>query len=524
MNRFKQFIFNGILLTATSLAMRGIGVSFNVYISNKVGAEAMGLFTLISTVYGFAITLATSGINLASTRLVSEAMGELSTAGIRTVCGKTPAVRTVMKKCLLYSLFFGSLSSVLLYLLSPALSLTLLNDSRCIFSLRLLSLTLVPISLSSALSGYFTAVRRVYKNAATQVIEQLIKIFLCVFLLTFFFANDVESACICVVLGGVIAELLSFLFQAIIYLAERKQGSKDSISPDGRLVRKRLLGIALPVAFSAYLRSGLITVEHILIPWGLERSGASRSHSLAAYGTLHSMVFPIIFFPSAILSSFAGLLVPEIAEARAAGRKDAIERIISNVFETALIFAIGTAGIMMCFSYELGNIIYPASDAGKYIRMIAPLIPVMYLDTAVDATLKGLGEQVYSMGVNIVDSLLSVILVVILLPALGIEGYIITVYFTEIINAALSITRLLVVSEFKPKIAKRVFVPLFCIVISSTAVKYISMLPLFDILTGAPQLIIHIIMSALLYLLLLTLLGALKPSKLKRGFTLLKEH
>ncbi len=524
MNRFKQFVLNGILLTAVSLAMRGIGVSFNVYVSNRVGAEAMGLFTLISTVYGFAVTLATSGVNLATTRLVSEAMGELSAKGISRVNGKTPAVRTVVKKCLLYSLFFGTLAAILLYTLAEPISEGILRDSRCVSSLKLLSLTLPPISLSSALSGYFTAVRRVYKNALTQISEQMIKIFICVLLLTSVFANGAESACICVVAGSAVAELFSFALQATMYLAERRQGGKDSKLPDPRAAKRRLLGIALPVAFSAYLRSGLVTVEHILIPWGLERSGASRAHSLAAYGTLHSMVFPIIFFPSAILSSFAGLLVPEISEARAAKREDLIARAINNVFETALIFAIGAAGIMMCFSYELGNMIYPETDAGRYIRMIAPLIPIMYLDTAVDAILKGLGEQVYSMGVNIADSLLSVILVLILLPKFGIEGYILTVYFTETVNAALSITRLLCVSGFKPRVIHLVAKPLAAVVSASFCVKFFSSLPAFSLLTGSFETIFCIIITALIYLLLLTFIGSMRIKKLKKAWNLLKSR
>ena len=95
------------------------------------------------------------------------------------------------------------------------------------------------------------------------------------------------------------------------------------------------------------------------------------------------------------------------------------------IFDTAILFSIGCAGIMIFFSFEIGNVIYPQTDAGLYIKMIAPLIPIMYIDTSVDAILKGLGEQVYSMGVNIVDSLLSVILVIILLPRYGIMGYII---------------------------------------------------------------------------------------------------
>ena len=62
-------------MTAVTIGIRYVSVSFNIYINNKIGAVAMGLFTLISSVYGFALTLATSGISLATTKLVSEALG-----------------------------------------------------------------------------------------------------------------------------------------------------------------------------------------------------------------------------------------------------------------------------------------------------------------------------------------------------------------------------------------------------------------------------------------------------------------
>ena len=523
MNRFKKFILNGLILTAVSLIMRGVGVSFNVYISNTVGAEAMGLFTLISTVYGFAITLATSGINLAVTRLVSEALGELSSSGIKINNGKTDSVRSVLLSCVGYSLFFSSLSCVLLFTAAPNISVIILKDERCISSLRILSLTLIPISLSSVLSGYFSAVRRVYKNALTQISEQIIKIFACVFLLMFLFADDAESACFCISAGGVIAEMFSFLIQLLLYVCEKKDlSSANSSLPDKKIIKSKLRGIALPVAFSAYLRSALITIEHILIPWGLERSGSSRAKSLAAYGTIHSMVFPIVFFPSALLSSFAGLLVPEISQSKAEKKEKNIERIVSNVLETSLIFSIGTAGVMIFFAHELGYIIYPSTDAGIYIKMIAPLIPVMYLDTAVDAILKGLGEQVYSMGVNIVDSLLSVILVLILLPVMGIEGYIITVYCTELINATLSITRLFTVTKIKPLVFTRVIKPLFAIVLSSRIVKFASNIGILSIPSSSAHIIAHITLSVVIYIVLLILFGSLKGKKIKKAIKLLE--
>lgn len=501
MNRFKRFVLNGLLITAVSLLIRSVSVSFNVYISNKIGAVAMGLFTLISTVYGFAITVATSGIGLATTKMVSEALGKEE--GTNPCAKQTPTIRCIMKKAIFYSIAFSFGSAILLYTLAPWIGNTLLLDARTVRPLRALAITLPPIALSSALSGYFVAVRRVYKNAIVQVFDQAFKIYACIFLLSLWSAENVESACMAIVVGGAIAEILSFVIQWLLYVFEKRIEKKSETSRfSPKQIQRNLLGIALPVAFSAYVRSGLVTVEHMLIPWGLERSGSSRERSLAAYGIVHSMVFPLVLFPSAISASFASLLVPEISESLAAKDSERINRIIGKVFSSVLIFAIGTAGILMCFSYELAEGIYPGNQAGRYILMIAPLVPIMYIDTAVDSLLKGLGEQFYCMIVNIIDASLSVILVWILLPRMGIIGYILTVYFTETVNATLSITRLLYVSQIKPKILSWVLSPLISIVIATTIVRFI-LRNWVGCVSSVFTLTVNIILTVLIYFLIL---------------------
>jgi len=66
----------------------------------------------------------------------------------------------------------------------------------------------------------------------------------------------------------------------------------------------------------------------------------------------------------------------------------------------------------------------------------------MYLDTAVDALLKGLGEQVYIMKVNMADSACGLLLVLLLTPVLGIYGYILCIWICETGNLWASIARL----------------------------------------------------------------------------------
>ena len=50
MKKVQRFLMNAMIMTATSLLMNGIGVWFNVYISNRLGAQGMGVFQLLMSV------------------------------------------------------------------------------------------------------------------------------------------------------------------------------------------------------------------------------------------------------------------------------------------------------------------------------------------------------------------------------------------------------------------------------------------------------------------------------------------
>ena len=502
MNRLRRFILNGILMAVVSVVMRSVSVAFNVYISNRIGAVAMGLFSLISTVYGFGVTFATSGINLATTRVVAQAIGDTSGKNGVRADRDTESVRCIMKRCVLYSLFFSLIATAVLWCFSDFIGSSVLRDTRTVRSLRILSLTFVPLSLSSVFCGYFSAIRRVSKNAMTMIVGQGVKIYASIALLSSVFSSDVESACVAVVLGGAIAELLSFILCFVLYLFDRPKGNGEISNTEKKKATKDVLGNALPLAFSTYMRSALVTIEHILIPRGLEKSGSSKDLSLAAYGTVSGMVFPLVLFPSAVSAAFAGLLIPEVAESAEVGDMGRIHGIINTVMETVLTFSIGCAGIITSFSLELGRTVYPnAENAGGFILMVAPLIPIMYLDTATDAMLKGMGEHVYSMCVNIADAFISVILVAILLPKMGIYGYIVTVYFTELLNATLSITRLLSKSGVKTRAILWVSRALLCVIAATRLVHE----------TSVGGVWVRIGLAATVYVLLMTVCGGIKP-------------
>ena len=233
----------------------------------------------------------------------------------------------------------------------------------------------------------------------------------------------------------------------------------------------RTVFIAKPLALSAYIRSALLTLEHSLIPKGLIKRGESVSGALASYGVLHGMALPMLLYPMATLTSFSGLLVPEFAESEARGENERMRRLAGEALGTTLVYATVTTVMMYIFAEELGYVLYNSYYAGHYIGLMSFVIPIMYMDHVADSMLKGIGEHVYSMWVNIADAFISVILVWVLIPIMGIGGYAVVIVGMEAFNFVFSITRLYKRIPFRINFLESVFIPLIAACLSAIAVK-----------------------------------------------------
>ncbi|MBQ7822315.1 MAG: polysaccharide biosynthesis C-terminal domain-containing protein [Clostridia bacterium] len=489
----REIFISGVVLSATALIMRTVGVAFNVYVSGKIGAAGMGLLSLIMSVYSLSVTFSVSGISLAATRLTAEAVGS----------SKKEDIRHAMRRCLIYSLSFGMATFLVLFNFAEQIAVSWLNDVRCTSSVKLFAVSMPFISMSSAMHGYFNALRRVVKSASAQFLEQFIKISVTSLLLTLIAPRGIEYACMAVIGGGSVAEIASFFFTYIVYRYDlRKSGG--SYRGSGKGLTRKMCRIAMPVAFSAYLRTGLVTLEHMLIPRGLKKYGASSEHSLETYGVLQGMVLPIILFPTAFLSSFNTLLIPELAQASAGGEKRHIDYIGERFLRFTLMFSFGVCGVMICFSHELGYVIYNSHSASDYIKTVAPLIPIMYFDSAVDSMLKGLDEQLFNMRINIIDAASSAFLVYILCPKIGIMGYIVTIFASEIFNLSCSFVRLMNVTGIRPRVITWIVKPMICALASCTLVR-IALEAVRGIAYSYVSLFVHIILVLGVYVLLLIL-------------------
>ena len=98
-----------------------------------------------------------------------------------------------------------------------------------------------------------------------------------------------------------------------------------------------------------------------------------------------------------------------------------------------------------------------------YISVLAPILPLMYLDSVVDGMLKGLNEQVSYLTYNLIDSIMRVTLTYFLLPIFGLNGVIIVIFASEILNSTLSIAKLMKVTKLKMEFMRWIVKPIISI-------------------------------------------------------------
>ncbi len=430
MRRTMPIFYSALMLTGVNLLLRLVGTSFQVFLSGRIGAAGIGLLQLVMSVGSMAMTAGIAGIRTATMYLTAEELGRK----------KAGNVVWVLSGCVLYSVCFSGAVAVALYLFAPKIALHWIGTAQATQAVRLLAVFLPVNCLAAVMTGYFTAAQRIGALAIVEVAEQLLAMTATVICLTFWAGSDPGRACEAVVLGNAAGAMVTLSCLVLLRLRERPQ-----ISPRIR-VAHRLADTALPLALADDLKAGINTTENLMVPKRLALYRGTQD-PLALFGTVCGMVFPVLMFPSAFLFGLTELLIPELAQCNAAGSKKRICYLMHRSLGVALLYGALCSGLLYLIAPELCLLLYGSVQAGEYLRWFAPLAVMLYCDIVTDAMIKGLGQQKVSVRYNIFTSAADVILLFFLLPEFGIKGYFASFLLTHLINFALSLNRLLRVTE-----------------------------------------------------------------------------
>ena len=430
MRRSIPIFYSALLLTFVNLLLRFVGTSFQVYLSGRIGPSGIGLLQLVLSVGSLAMVAGIAGVRTSAMYLTAEELGKRNPQN----------VTWVLSGCFTYSILCSGAVALMLYCFAPVLAENWIGDIRTVNALRLMAAFLPITCLCGVMTGYFTAANRIGTLAAVEVVEQLFSMAVTMTALTLWAGNDVGKSCVAVVLGSCSGACLTLL--CLIILRVREYASAGPRIP----IARRMCQTAVPLALADVLKSGISTVENLMVPKRLALN-TSVTDPLASFGLVCGMVFPVLMFPACILFGLAELLIPELARCAAAGSQKRIRYLVKRSLKVTMVYGILFSGLMYLLSDVLCLTLYNNLEAGKHLRLYALLIPMLYCDAITDAMIKGLGQQKISVRYNILTSFMDVAFLFILLPKYGMKGYFFSFLVTHLLNFILSLLRLLKITN-----------------------------------------------------------------------------
>lgn len=457
MKKPSRFVFDAFVLTISGIIARLIAIVFNIYLSKKITTETMGVYQMLMSVYMFGINIAVAGLGLTTIKLVSK----------EEALNSTDKVAYVMKKIIHYTVAMGSVAMLLFIFTADFLVANVLNNLVTKKVIYILAMSLPFLSVSYALNGYFTAKRRVFKSAALQIFDQISKVVIMVCFMNRFLPGDLENACIALVLGDTVCEVLYCVIVLMLYGLDKRKVKHVLKTSDEKEISKAIVKVAFPIAFTACIRSGLNALKQAVIPKCLAKSNMSYSEAISEYGIVNGMAMPIVSFMAVFIQPFSGLLLPQFSEYAARKDRGKILYTIDKVFSVTICYAICIAVGLWTFSEELGTLLYNTESVGWYIKMLCPLVVFMYLDSTVDSMLRGLDKQIGVMLCNILDLVVSISFIYFVVPIMGIKGYIASIFLSTVLNASISIAILIHTVHFEFKLIEWVLVPLLGAVVAA---------------------------------------------------------
>jgi stage V sporulation protein B len=308
-------------------------------------------------------------------------------------------------------------------------------------SLQLISPALFFVSILSAYRGYFQGLQRMSPTAATQFIEQVVKLGAGLYIAYLWVGRGLEYGAAGALLGVTLSEAAALVIIIIMYCIRKKE-IKGTHRAGARLreqPRKALLGellrIAVPVTVGGCIMPIVGMIDEFLITNTLSGVNYSSFNILTPkqnFGVLTGLVNPLINMPAVFSLALCMSLVPSISESRAQKDIPELGSRSGMGFKLAVLIGLPCAVGMFILARPIMNLLYSSENIAAQSLVVGTellktlSVGVLFLTMLQTMTgiLQGAGRQLIPLVTLGIGAVVKVILSVVLIrmPELNING------------------------------------------------------------------------------------------------------
>lgn len=357
----KNFLKGAAVLGAAGLIVKIIGAIYRIPLTNLIGTEGIGYYQPAYQVYNLLLVISLAGFPTAIARLVSE----------KIALDNFKGAQQVFKIAMTTLITLAAVSSFFVYIFADQIALSIGYPGTS-YSLVALTPALFFVPIMAVYRGYFQGMQNMVPTAMSQVVEQLFRFAVGLYLAYLFVNESLPKAAGGASFGASAGGIAGFILIFFIYIKNKKRidekisASKKNKEESKKRVLKRLFQIAIPITIGASIVPLMGLIDAKLVSMRLLAIGYSEVEATDLYGQLSGTAQTFINFPQVFSIAIAMSLVPTITESFTKGENKMLNMTANLGMRTALLIGLPSAIGLFVLAEPIIVLFYPALGSAKH--------------------------------------------------------------------------------------------------------------------------------------------------------------
>ena len=456
----QSFIKGAAILAATSIFVKIIGAIYKIPLFNILGDVGKGAFQATYNVYTAILNIATAGVPVALSRMVSSA----------AAIGNTGLVKRYNRVAMPAFIIIGLAAMISMFVFAGQLA-GAMNLSLAAPGIRVLAPAVFFVCIISVYRGYAQGYENMIPTAASQALEVVCKAAfgITITLLLSHAGYGIENVSAGGIMGvtiglGLCIPLLAWYKRKIDRSVEQNENSAQL--PGALNVFWQIIKVSIPISIGASFMSIITVIDNSVASGRLQNSlGLTETEASAQLG-IYAGGLALYNLPSALIVPVAISLVPAIAGALASGRRDDARDIMQSSVKLVNLFALPACAGLMALASPINIVLYGDSRqvAANILIFLGAAAFFVCLQLVTTAILQANGNERLPILTIFIGGVIKIALCYVLVgnPEIGIIGSPIGSVACFIVICALNIILIRLKVSERPKFGNLFIKPVFC--------------------------------------------------------------
>jgi len=452
-----SFLAGAFISTLGIIITKIIGLVYVIPFYAIIGISGGALYSYAYSIYNMFLNLATSGIPVAMSKVVSE-FNSLKYYYTKEVTFKT-GLKIIG--------VLGIAVFLILFIFAPSLAYFIIGDVKggntiedVTFVIRVISTAILVVPFLSVSKGYLQGHKIMQVSSAANVLEQVVRVI--VILLGSFFALKVFHLSVTSAVGIAVFGATVGAIAAYLYVFSKIRKNRKSLIRDAKITKeeakinkkdiaKKIIFYALPFVVISVLQSGFTMVDVFTVVKSLASIGYTTAISenvlsvLATWGSKLNMI--VMSIATGIIMS----LIPTIAAAYTIKNYKEVHAKINQALQTLFLVTIPLAVGISFMAADVWTVFYGYNELNISIFRVLILsqIPLAVCSVMVNTnqTMNNTKETIIALGSSVLAKICFNVPMMHLFNNIGIEAYYAPIILNMIIDTLCTLFLLYVIKK-----------------------------------------------------------------------------